>query len=39
MTRRELERRERRIIIVEAFISGAAFVAAFGVIVLWLLVM
>jgi hypothetical protein len=39
MTRRELERRERRIVMVEAFISGAAFVAAFGVIVLWLLAM
>lgn len=39
MTRRELERRERRIIMAEAFISGAAFVAAFGVIVLWLLMM
>lgn len=38
MNRRELERRERRMIMIESFVSGAGFVIAIGVIIFWMMI-
>lgn len=37
MTRRELQRRERRLIWIESFVSGVAFTVTAACIIVWML--
>jgi len=39
MNRRELERRERRMIMIESFVSGMAFVVTIVVIIFWMMIL